>query len=228
MTIHQIGYKQSDTPDILLEANDGDTVGGKVPIHDVRDAPSIETGLATVASALSGISTAANQTSSNTKLDTLHTDLTAIDSHVDGLETLVTATNTKLDTVHTDLGTIDTHVDGLETLVTSTNTKLDTLHTDLGTIATNQGVPSGGPKVERKTSVGTGLSTQFATQALTHGLTLFNESTTIDLRWGTSSGSANYQVVPPRSYSVFIECSNANVIFIGSASSTVDCSYSGA
>lgn len=161
------------------------------------------TSLASILTAVTGVSTAANQTSSNTKLDTLHSDLgTTI--HAD----LATTLAGKLDTLHTDAGT--------------------TLHADLGTIATNQGVPSGGTKVERKTSVGTGVSTQFASQALSHGLTIFNESTTIDLQWGMSSGTSNYQVVPPRSYSVFIEVTNANAIFIGSASSTLNCSYSGA
>jgi len=54
--------------------------------------------------------------------------------HVDGIETAIASTNTKLDTVNTNLGTIDGRVDGLETLVTSTNTKLDTVNTNLGTI----------------------------------------------------------------------------------------------
>lgn len=48
--------------------------------------------------------------------------------------TAANSTNTKLDTVNTNLGTLDGHVDGLETLVTSSNTKLDTLHTDSAAI----------------------------------------------------------------------------------------------
>lgn len=148
--------------------------------------------------------------STSAKQDTGNTTLSSILSTVTGVATAAnqTSANTKLDTLHTDIGT--------------------TLHADLGTIATNQGVPSGGTKVERKTSVGTGVSTQFASQALSHGLTIFNESTTIDLQWGMSSGTSNYQVVPPRSYSVFIEVTNANLVFFGSASSTLSCSYSGA
>lgn len=38
--------------------------------------------------------------------ETLHNDLVTIHGDVDGLEALVTSTNTKLDTVHTDLGTL--------------------------------------------------------------------------------------------------------------------------
>lgn len=56
--------------------------------------------------------------------------------HIDGVETLITSTNTKLDTVNTNLGTIDGRVDDLETLITSTNTKLDTVNTNLGDIKT--------------------------------------------------------------------------------------------
>jgi hypothetical protein len=69
----------------------------------------------------------------NTKLDTLHTDLdttihgdlTSTNTKLDTLHTDITSTNTKLDTLHTDL---DTTIHGD---LTSTNTKLDTLHTDL-------------------------------------------------------------------------------------------------
>lgn len=45
---------------------------------------------------VTGVSTAARQ-------DTGNATLTAIDGHVDGLETLVTSSNTKLDTLHTDI-----------------------------------------------------------------------------------------------------------------------------
>lgn len=47
--------------------------------------------------------------------------LTTLAGHVDGLETLITSTNTKLDTVNTNLGTIDGRVDGLETLIGTSN-----------------------------------------------------------------------------------------------------------
>lgn len=65
--------------------------------------------------------------------------VTSLLGYVDGLETLIGATNTKLDTLHSDLGTtLAGYVDGLETLSTTTNTKLDTLHTDM-TAATPAG-----------------------------------------------------------------------------------------
>lgn len=48
-----------------------------------------------IVATITGVSTAALQTTGNATL-------TAIDSHVDGLETLVTSSNTKLDTLHTD------------------------------------------------------------------------------------------------------------------------------
>ena len=47
----------------------------------------------------SGAATSANQATGNTSLSN-------IEGYVDGLEALVTSTNTKLDTVHTDLGTL--------------------------------------------------------------------------------------------------------------------------
>lgn len=51
------------------------------------------------------------------KQDTGNTTLAAIDGHVDGIESLITSTNTKLDTLHTDLATtLAGYVDGLETL----------------------------------------------------------------------------------------------------------------
>ena len=94
--------------------------------------------------AVTGVSTAANQATSNATLAT-------IDTHVDGIEALLGATNSTLATIdtrvdgletligttNTSLGTIDTHVDGLETLATSTNTKLDTINTTLGTVDTH-------------------------------------------------------------------------------------------
>lgn len=50
------------------------------------------------------------------------TALTSIDGHVDGLETLITSSNTKLDTLHTDLATtIAAYIDGLEALIGTTN-----------------------------------------------------------------------------------------------------------
>ena len=56
--------------------------------------------------------------------------------HVDGLETAVGSTNTKLDTVNTNLGTIDGRVDGLETLAGTTNSLLTTIDADTGNLPT--------------------------------------------------------------------------------------------
>ncbi len=84
----------------------------------------------------------------NTHLDTANVLLTAIDSHVDGIEGLLTTTNAILTTVdgHVDgietllgttnstLTTIDGHVDGLETLVGATNTALNTANSHLANL----------------------------------------------------------------------------------------------
>lgn len=45
--------------------------------------------------------------------------------HVDGIETLIGSTNTKLDTVNTNLTTIDGRVDGIETLLTAIDGHVD-------------------------------------------------------------------------------------------------------
>ncbi|WP_192246066.1 hypothetical protein [Mesorhizobium silamurunense] len=73
--------------------------------------------------------------STNSKLDTLHSDLaTTLAGYVDGLEALVGTSNSSLSSILTALtSTIAGYVDGLETLVTSSNTKLDTIHSDLAT-----------------------------------------------------------------------------------------------
>lgn len=81
-----------------------------------------------------GLATDVGQAETNTKLDTIITN-------VDGLETAVASTNTKLDTIggyvdqiegyvdgiEGQLTTIEGYVDGLETAVAATNTKLDTI-----------------------------------------------------------------------------------------------------
>ena len=69
---------------------------------------------------VTGVSTAANQTT--------------IIGHVDGIEGSVDGIETLIGTTNSTLTTIDGRVDGLETLVTSTNTKLDTANTSLGTL----------------------------------------------------------------------------------------------
>jgi len=85
-----------------------------------------ETTLLLIKGYVDGLETAVAST--NTKLDTLHTDIgTTIAGYVDGLETLVTSTNTKLDTLAGYVDQIEGYVDGIETAIASTNTKLDTL-----------------------------------------------------------------------------------------------------
>jgi len=70
--------------------------------------------------AITGFGTAANQST--------------IIGHVDGIETAIASTNTKLDTVNTNLGTIDGRVDGLEASNSAIQTAVqlldDTIFTD--------------------------------------------------------------------------------------------------
>jgi len=51
---------------------------------------------------ISGGATSAKQDTGNTSLSSIDTKLSTIDGRVDGLEALITSTNTKLDTLHTD------------------------------------------------------------------------------------------------------------------------------
>jgi hypothetical protein len=74
-----------------------------------------------VSSALpSGGATAANQAT--------------IIGHVDGVETLITSSNTKLDTLETTLTAIETDAAAIEVLITSTNSKIDTFDAVLDNI----------------------------------------------------------------------------------------------
>lgn len=97
---------------------------GGIPIHALFGTGGTELALAT----------AALQTSANTKLDTLHTDLgTTLAGYVDGLETLETAINTILGTtsaakVVTDAnGTIQQYLRGLVTLQAALNASFTAL-----------------------------------------------------------------------------------------------------
>lgn len=53
--------------------------------------------------------------------------LAAIESEVDGLETLVGTTNSELSTANGKLDTVIGHVDGIETLIGTTNSTLSTI-----------------------------------------------------------------------------------------------------
>jgi len=68
----------------------------------------------------SGAATAANQAT--------------IIGHVDGVETLITSSNTKLDTLETTLTNIETDAAAIETLIISTNSKIDTFDAVLDNI----------------------------------------------------------------------------------------------
>lgn len=65
-----------------------------------------------IVTAVTGVSTAANQTAANTKLDTLHTDLTSLAT---SQATLHTDLNT---TLHADLGTLHADLGGVATQTT--------------------------------------------------------------------------------------------------------------
>lgn len=109
-----------------------------------------------------GDASAANQVITNSKLDTLHSDIATtlvgfvdgLEGSVDGLELLISdsntqlaliisdidTTNTKLTTLHNDVDGLEGSVDGLEGLITSSNTKLDTIHGDFTGLALNASV----------------------------------------------------------------------------------------
>ena len=55
--------------------------------------------------------------------------------HVDGIETLITSTNTKLDTVNTNLTTIDGRVDGLEASNSAIQTSVQLIDDGVATVA---------------------------------------------------------------------------------------------
>lgn len=101
-----------------------------------------------VSATITGGATEAKQDTQITALNTVNTNLDAIEAlittlngYCDGLETAIASTNTKLDTVigHVDgiealITTLNGYVDGLETLIASTNSKLDDVNTNLGQI----------------------------------------------------------------------------------------------
>ena len=82
------------------------------------------------------VATAANQTTTNSKLDTLLSQTDGIEANVDGLEGSATTTATNTTAIAGSVDQLEGYVDGLETLVTSTNSKLDTVATNQASQAT--------------------------------------------------------------------------------------------
>lgn len=90
---------------------------------------------------VSGVSTAANQTT--------------IIGHVDGIETLIGTTNTTLGTIDTDTGNISTKIDTLAGAVAGTEVQVDVLTMPTVTVtATNLDVQSGGADLATTTQAG--------------------------------------------------------------------------
>jgi hypothetical protein len=98
----------------------------------------------------SGISVSGGATA--TKQDTGNTTLTAIDGHVDGIETLITSTNTKLDSSITQETSINTvlgaQADAAST-TTSVKAALRGIATALGITALDLGSGTGGSRTLR-------------------------------------------------------------------------------
>jgi hypothetical protein len=85
---------------------------------------------------VSGIAVSGGTMATAAKQDTGNTTLTAIDGHVDGLETLVTSSNTKLDTLHADIATTQAGlVGGLTETAPATDTASSGLNGRLQRIA---------------------------------------------------------------------------------------------
>jgi hypothetical protein len=184
-----------------------------------------------VVATLQAIETNTDSTSSKVDnladyLDGVETLLTAIDGHVDGLEGFVDGlegfvdgVETKLDTLHTDLGT---------TLAGY----LDTVETKLQSVIDSLGIPSGGPKMGQVTAIATGADSNFGSQALTRGMVIKNISSAgekLYLSHAATPTSTNSYVLYPGETTPFIECSNANLIYMRSSTgSTGAASYAGA
>lgn len=178
-------------------------------------------------------------TASNSKLDALTTAITTLQGYTDGLEALIGSTNS-------GITALQGFTDGLETLIGSTNTALSTLHADvdqlegytdgietkLDAIATNQGVPSGGPKFgAHYTIIATGNGVNFASKAFTRGMTIVNLDNTNSLLVSVGvPGSADVDTftVKAGQPSPFIACSNANVPALKSSAGTISACYIGA
>lgn len=124
--------------DNLLIESKLDTINTNISGTDIR-LDAVNTNLGIISTNQAAQATAVNQVSSNTKLDTLHTDL-----GLNGI--LISGSNIKLDTIHADLGILNTDIlatntklDTVNSQISGTNTRLDTANTDLSTINTTIG-----------------------------------------------------------------------------------------
>jgi hypothetical protein len=140
-------------------------------------------------------------------------------------------TASRLATIITALTTLQGYVDQLEGFTDGLETLIGATNTALGTIATNQGVPSGGPKFGYVGSIGTGTNATFASKTLARGCVVTNLDTTNNLLISVGTpGSTDvdtYTVKPGRD-SPFIAVSNANGFNMRSSASTVTACYAGA
>ncbi len=119
--------------EVATEAVSALIAGGKLPVVDTALAghvDGIETLLTTLNGYVDGIETLL--TALNGYVDGLEGSVDQLEGYLDGVETLITSTNTKLDTLHTDLGTtLAGYLDQLEGYLDTVETKLADLHTDL-------------------------------------------------------------------------------------------------
>jgi hypothetical protein len=161
-----------------------------------------------------------------------------LESYTDGLETLVTSSNTKLDTIHTDLATtLGAYLDGIEALITSTNGYvdglegyLDTVETKLQSIIDALGVPSGGSYTGYVGSIGTGADVSFSTQALSEGFYIKNVSTAGQVIYYGVSAAPSATTAPPLQpgeVSPFIRASNVTAMKMRASAASGAATYQG-
>lgn len=111
-----------------------DDMAGSLPVVIASDQSAVPV-------TVSGVATAANQTT--------------IIGHVDGIETLIGTTNTTLGTIDTDTGNISTKIDTLAGAVAGTEVQVDVLTMPTVTVtATNLDVQSGGADLATTTQAG--------------------------------------------------------------------------
>lgn len=143
-----------------------------------------------------GSATAALQTTGNTKLDTLHTDLGLL-----ATAAAQTSSNTKLDTLHTDLAAL---TDGTQRVKTALPT---------------------GAHIGTPLTVGTS-SAQFGSQATTIGYAIFSApvANTATIYLGRATGvttSTGIELAPGDS--ILLPCANINEIWAISGTASQNC-----